>query len=67
MTMAIFAMIGLLVTEKSLIVKCIMTVIYGFNIMCLILNNTFGCYLAVIAGIVFYVVVSAVKNRKIRV
>lgn len=64
MTMAIFAMIGLLVTEKSLIVKCIMTVIYGFNIMCLILNNTFGCYLAVIAGIVFYVVVSAVKNRK---
>lgn len=64
MTMAICTMMGLIVTEKSIIAKCIMTVIYAFNIMCLILNNTFGCYLAVMAGIVFFVILSVIKNGK---
>ncbi len=60
-TMAIFALAGLIVFEKKYIFKIIATMLYAFNIMCLVINNTFGCYVAVMFGIVFMFVLTVVK------
>ncbi len=63
--MAIFALSGLIITGKKVLERIIAVLLYSFNIWCLIINNTFGCYLAVIMGILFLITISFIKYRKI--
>ena len=65
MTMAIFAAIGFILLCKKISGKVIGFILYALNVGCLILNNTFGCYLAVIAGLAFLVSLFIWKNRRL--
>lgn len=60
-TMAIFALAGLVIFEQKYIFKINAAILYAFNIMCLVINNTFGCYVAVMFGIAFMFILTVVK------
>lgn len=65
LAMSTMAMSAMLVYEKNKYVKLILAVIYPLNLFCLIYNNTFGGYVAVLAGLIFLVIVSlAGRNSK---
>ena len=55
----------LFITEKNKIVKICNILIYAFLLYCLIINDTFGCYLALISNfIVFFLTVIIKKEKK---
>lgn len=65
LTMSTMAMAAMLAYEKNKYVKLILAVIYPLNLFCLIYNNTFGSYVAVLAGLIFLVIVTlAGRNGK---
>ncbi|MCI5603887.1 MAG: O-antigen ligase family protein [Clostridiales bacterium] len=64
-TMAIFALAGLMIFEQKNIFKSIAAILYAFNIMCLVINNTFGCYIAVMFGIAFMLILNVMKCASI--
>lgn len=68
---AITAMIGLAseVTKRTMtgnIVRIIGMLLYIVNIYCLIINNTFGAYVAVMLGLIFMLVISLLKRRRLK-
>ena len=65
MTMSIFAIIGYVSVEKKMYMKIAGIIMYIFNIWCLIMNNTFGSYLAVLMGLVFLAVMLLAKYKAI--
>lgn len=64
-TMAIFSIAGLILMDKRICVKVAGTVMYLLNIWCLIINNTFGCYLAVVAGLVFLAAMLLLREKRL--
>ncbi|MBQ3665876.1 MAG: O-antigen ligase family protein [Lachnospiraceae bacterium] len=66
MTIAICAGIGYISESRNMVIKIVGVVFYTVNISCLILNNTFGCYLALIFAFVFMIAISLVKTKKIK-
>lgn len=65
--MAIFAIIGLIENEKKLLLKILLCLFYITNIWCLIINDTFGSFLAVIFGLIFYAILEIIKYKKVKV
>ncbi|MBQ3583702.1 MAG: O-antigen ligase family protein [Lachnospiraceae bacterium] len=65
MTMVAFAAVGFVSLCKKISGKIVGLILYVFNIGCLIWNNTFGCYLAVVAGFVFLIALSVWKKRRL--
>lgn len=65
LTMAIMAIVGLISLECRMYIKVIGVLMYILNVWCLIINDTFGCYLAVAAGLVFLSGILLVKNKKL--
>lgn len=64
MTLALMALAGLIIIEKKLMHKALFLAMFVYNLWALIINDTFGGYIAVIAGIVFLSVILLVNNRK---
>ena len=64
MTLAIMAMVGLIIIEEKLIYKVIFLAMFVFNLWALIINDTFGGYIAVMAGIIFVSIIFIIKDRK---
>lgn len=65
LAMSTIAMAAMLAYEKNKYVKLILAVIYPLNLFCLIYNNTFGGYVAVLAGLIFIVIITfAGRNGK---
>lgn len=64
-TMAIMATVGLISLDCRICIKVIGVLMYMINVWCLIMNDTFGCYLAVAAGLVFLSVILLVKYKKL--
>lgn len=55
---------GMVIFEEKLWVKIISFILYCFNVWSLIINNTFGSYLAVGIALVFLGIIVIIKNRK---
>lgn len=66
MVIAILATVGFIAIEQNIVLKCIGTVLYIVNVSCLILNNSFGGYLAVIAAFVFGLIISIIAVKRIK-
>lgn len=64
LTIGLLALAGLVIYEKKLAAKLVWLILFGFNTWALILNDTFGCYIAVIAGMIFLAVISIVSDRE---
>lgn len=63
--MSVFAIIALISEDKRLYMKAAGVAMYVVNVWCLIINNTFGAYIAVLLGLVFLVIISLIKNKKV--
>lgn len=64
LTIGIMVLAGMVVFEKKIWVKVLSFVLYCFNLWSLIINNTFGSYLAVAIGVVFMGVLIIIKDKK---
>ena len=53
----------LFITEKNKIIKAINIIIYIYLLYYLILNNTFGCYLALICTFVIFFIFAIIKKQ----
>lgn len=62
LTMSLICSLGLFLTEKNKILKVIYLAVYTVIGYGLIDNNTFGCYLAVIAILVLYAIYAIIKK-----
>lgn len=62
--LAIMVNVGLLIQEKNKILYIFLWFLLGGNMAALVLNNTFGVYLAVTTGFVFWVVINLWCRRK---
>lgn len=63
LTVAIMALVALVLIEKKMLNKLLFLCMFGFNVWALLINNTFGCYLAVMFGIIFVGIVVTIKNK----
>lgn len=64
LVIGLMALAGLAVIEKKLVQKLIWLILFGFNVWALIMNDTFGCYVAVMAGIIFLAVIMLVSDKE---
>jgi len=64
LTLGILGLAGLFLYTRGL-VRLLVLLLYAFNIWALIMNNTFGCYLAVIAGLIFLVMVTFFRDKRL--
>lgn len=64
MTMVILVSAALFVKEKNTALRMISLLSMSINMSVLIMNNTFGCYLAVFAGLIFNCIVVSITSRK---
>lgn len=64
LTMILLIAAGCAAFEKKPILRWCAVAIYVINSVVMIINNTFGCYLAVIAGFVFIQCACFCRNRK---
>lgn len=62
---AILLSSSLFILEKNRILKAFCMFSFIFNIVILIMNNTFGCYLACFCAMIFNIIVLYIKDRKI--
>lgn len=65
MMMCILACMGFVMVVKSTILKICGLIMFIFNLYILILNNSFGPFLALMIGIVFLTVLYAIKHKKL--
>lgn len=65
MTICIFASLGYISMEKKVLLKLVGMLCYIINVWCLIINNSFGGYIAVMLGMVFMAVISILRHKKI--
>ena len=63
LNMAILCLAGLFLISTGW-KKYIYAVLFCFNIWALIINDTFGCYLASIIGLIFLVILFIIRDRK---
>lgn len=66
MVISLFATIGYAALANTPVKKLLGIGLYIVNLWCLIINDTFGAYLAVIVGLVFMSVLHFVKYRKVK-
>lgn len=64
MTMGIMCLVVLVVVEKNKALRSVAGITLAFNIWSLIVNDTFGCYLAVLFGGLFGCVLFAFRGKK---
>lgn len=64
MTICVMAMAGLVIIEKKNLNKILSLSLLAFNVWSLIINDTFGAYLAVLLGIIFLAIIFIIKNKK---
>ena len=57
MTMGIMIIAGILLFEDKMIYKILYSILFVFNTWSLIINDTFGAYLAIGSGTVFLAVI----------
>ena len=62
LNMGIVALAGLSYISKGW-QKWVCLVLFCFNTWALVINNTFGCYLAAFAGLVFLAILFAIRNK----
>lgn len=55
---------SLFITEKSKSLKILNLIIYSFLLYHLILNDTFGCYLALITNFIVFLIILMIKKEK---
>lgn len=63
LTMAILCLAGLFLVSGGY-KKYIYLALFCFNLWALIINDTFGCYLASMIGLIFLVILFAVRNKQ---
>lgn len=65
LAMSVIAVAAMLMYEKNKYVRLMLMIIYPINLFCLIYNNTFGGYVAVVAGLIFLITITlAGRNGK---
>ena len=64
LTIGIMVLAGLFIFEEKIWAKVLSFIMYCFNVWSLIINDTFGSYLAVAFGVVFLGVLIIIKNKK---
>lgn len=64
LVIGLMALAGLTVIERKTVRKFIWLVLFGFNMWALIINDTFGCYVAVMAGMIFLAVIMLVSDKE---
>lgn len=64
LVIGILALAGLVIIEKKLLLKIIWLVMFGFNMWALIINDTFGSYIAVMLGILFLSVIMLISDKE---
>lgn len=64
LTIGIMALAGLVVIEEKKVNKVIALVLMGFNVWALIMNDTFGSYVAVMIGMVFFAIIMLVSDKE---
>lgn len=64
LVIGLMALAGLVMIEKKMAVKITWLLIFGFDMWALIINNTFGCYLAVLFGIIFLSVIILIHDKE---
>lgn len=64
MTMGIMIIAGILLFEDKMIYKILYSILFVFNTWSLIINDTFGAYLAIGSGTVFLAVIIIFYNKK---
>ncbi|MGN0631932.1 MAG: O-antigen ligase family protein [Ruminococcus sp.] len=64
LTMVILVSAVLYIKEKNAVLKILSMFSFIINTLILIMNNTFGCYLAVFAGLIFNCVVVSLTEKK---
>lgn len=62
---SVIIVIFLFLHEKNLIIKIVNFIIFCFFTYILIVNNTFGAYIAVLVTLIFICVYCGIKNKKI--
>lgn len=53
----------LFITEKNKLLKIINLIMYSFLLYYLVLNNTFGCYIALITTLIIFLITSIIKKE----
>lgn len=66
LTMSILACAGCVVWEKSILWRILGGASFVLLTIALIINDTFGCYLAVLAGLIFIVICDKIVHGKFR-
>lgn len=57
----------LFVTEKKLSKKILYCISYIYLLYYLIINNTFGCYLAFLGTLILFLLISIIKKQKVKI
>lgn len=66
LSMTVFTMAGLIYLENNKILKFFEYVFLGMDIFCLVMNDTFGSYLAVAFGLVFMIIIYWLRYKNIK-
>lgn len=53
----------LFITEKNIFLKTLNLIMYSFLLYYFILNNTFGCYIALIATLIIFMITAIIKKE----
>ena len=64
LTMVLLVSAVLYIKEKNAVLKTLSMLSFVINTMILIMNNTFGCYLAVFGGLIFNCIVISLTEKK---
>lgn len=64
LTIGVMALMVLVVIEEKKMLKILWFILAGYNVWSLIINNTFGAYIAVCLGIIFMSVVMIISDKK---
>ena len=64
LVIGLMALAGLVIIEKKVLQKILWLAMFGLDIWALILNNTFGSYVAVMFGILFLAVIMLIGDKE---
>lgn len=66
MVIGIFSTVGFIVSVRHIANKLLGLCLVAVNIWCMIINDTFGTYLALIGGFAFLFVISTIQFKRVR-
>ena len=64
LVMGLFAILCSFYLEKNMKIKYTMLALFFLQSYILVINNTFGCYLAVTIGLIFFIAINWIRNGK---